>query len=347
MRAGRENGLVFPNTTGTSGQTLVTNGSGGFTWGTPLSLTGDAGDILFNTGSAIGAAQFVNVENGYLKLMTGLPGVGGAGGAILGSKDLGTRIMPAFVGPNGLDTTIQPHMGRNKVFMISPTSAATTVSVLGGIPAPTLLVPIARTPSATSMMTSLTRIGFATNASTTTNLVAGIRIPTLMWMRGPSSGIGGFHLQCTFTIPDTVATTNKRMFIGLYGTLATPTNVDPAGLLNTIGVGKISGNNNLQLISNSGSGTATLVDFGTGFPATGVNTGAVYLLTLFSPAGGTFVGWRIDRLDTSTTLSGTITSSAAMPVSTSMMAFTAWVTNNGTANITGFDLSNLYVETDN
>lgn len=347
MRSGKENGLLFPNTPGTSGQVLTSNGAGVITWATPATPPapgGDTGDLQFNNAGVFAGAANANVENGYLKIITGLPTSSAAGGVIIGAKDLGTRIMPSFVGPNGLDTTIQPHMGRNKVYMIMPTVSAAAVTTFGGLPTPVLLNSVARTPASTNMLTSVNRIGFMT--STTAGTLAGVRTGALMWMRGTANGIGGFHLQTTFGIPDTSTTSTKRMFIGLYGTVAAPTNVEPTSLFNTLGVGKISSSTNLCIISNTSSGTGTAVDLGSGFPATGA-VNAVYLFTLFSPAGGSFVGWRIDRLDTGTTQSGTITSTSAMPANNTMLCYTAWCTNNGLTNATGFDFSQLYLETDN
>lgn len=354
MRSGRENGLLFPNTIGSSNQILVNNGSGVLVWSDVLStvgtntvyhsgnIPGQAGDLIFNGGSGLSNAAFASIENGYLRLETGLPNAAqAAGGMILGTKDLGSRVMPAGVGVYGLDYTIQPHIGRNKTSMMMPIAGATAPSLWSMASQTVVGTATARTPAAGSLLAATRRISFVTN--TVTASLAGHRNGTLQWWRGNLAGAGGFHYMHSFGISDAATISSKRLFVGLIGSTSAPSNVEPNSLTSLVGVCKLSSSSNLAIITNDASGTATTVDLGSNFPGTG--TTLMYTLTLFAPPNGNFIGWRIDRLDAAFVASGTITTD--LPPSTTFLTQSAWICNNTLATQGGLDLINFYIETDN
>jgi hypothetical protein len=62
----------------------------------------------------------------------------------------------------------------------------------------------------------------------------------------------------------------QRFFAGLsnmYGT-ATPTNIDPINMINSVGVAKLQGSPNLHFLWNDATGVASTVDLGSGFLGT-------------------------------------------------------------------------------
>ena len=306
-------------------------------------IPGDAGDMVFNSGTGLGNAQFAQVENGYLRVLTGLPTVSASGGVAIGAKDLGGRIMPAFVGPAGLDVTVQPHIGRNKVTMMMPIVAATAPS-LWGLAAQTVVgTATARTPASGSVLAGTRRVSYI--SSTTAGTFAGYRNPSLQWWRGNQAGAGGFHYIHSFGISDSTTISTKRMFVGLVGTTNAFTNVEVNTLTNIIGVCKLAGSTNLFMVNNDGSGTAVTTDLGSNYPGTG--TMLMYTLTLFAAPNSSTIGWRMDRQDIAgiTPIVGTFSSD--IPASTTFLTSNAWVCNNSLAVSAGLDLVNFYVETDN
>lgn len=353
MRAGKENGFLLPNSVGTSGQVLTSNGSGVLSWSTPLSLQGDAGDLLFNNGGTIGASAFVNSENGYLKLITGLPNISNSGGVVMGSKDMGGRIMPAWVGPMGLDSTAQANLGFNRIVQIVPVAGSTTPTIIGQSITATGTA-TARTPATTNYFTSLSRLGFVGSANLTGS-ISGYRTGTQWWRGGGISNAGGFFFTCTFALTNSAAQASGRAFVGLYASTAAIATggVEPTTLTNAIGIARSVNSNNWMIYGANGTANSTLVDLGSNFPAGTINTD-FFRLVLFAPPGGNFVGWKVTRLnaiDSTTsqpyTASGTITNTALMPVNTAFLAAYGW-SSTGTLNGTsGIDLIGLYVETDN
>jgi hypothetical protein len=86
-----------------------------------------------------------------------------------------------------------------------------------------------------------------------------------------------------------------RMFMGLYSAAADIGNVNPSTLLNMVGIGFDSGQTTLRLLRNDGSGTATAVDLGAGFPTT--RSQVLCELILSAEPNGSDIRYRIERLN--------------------------------------------------
>jgi hypothetical protein len=281
------------------------------------------------------------LKAGNVRLDEEVPSVSAENSVTLGARNLAGRMMPAFIGPSGLDATLQAHIGRNKISMLMPIVGASAPSLWGLAAQAIIGTAGSRTIASTSLLASLRRIGYLSGTSSTSG--AGYRNPTLQWWRGNFPNAGGFHYHHTFGIVDSTVNGSKRMFVGMLGSTAAPTNVQPNTILNTLGVCKMAGSNNMQMVCNSGSGTGTLVDLGSNFPATGSNL--VYTLSLFSPPNGSFVGWRLDRQDQTFTASGVFNSN--IPASDQFLTTSAWAVTNVTGPTVSIELINFYVETDN
>lgn len=353
MRSGKENGILFPNTFGSSGQVLTSNGSGVISWATPASLPvpgGDVGDLQFNNNGVFGGSPYANIENGYLKLMPNLPNVGGTGGVTMGAKDLAGRIMPAFVGPFGLDCTVQAGFANNRIAMLVPVIGATSPTAIGQTATATGTA-TARSLATTNMFTSLPRVGYV-GTSGATGSIGGFRT-NQQWWRGSVTNAGGFFYACTFALTNAAAQASGRAFVGLYSSTAGSSNVEPTTLTNAIGMARSTTTSNWVIYGANGTANSTLIDLGTNFPAGTVSTD-IYRLMLFCPPNGTSVGWRVQRLnanDSTTgqpyTASGTITNSAQIPANTAFLAAYGWSSTGTLAGTAGIDLIGLYVETDN
>jgi hypothetical protein len=144
-----------------------------------------------------------------------------------------------------------------------------------------------------------------------------------------------------FAPEDAAAVSGARMFVGLHTSVAGATNVEPNTLTSILGVCQLSTSNNLHLINNDGTGTATTVDLGASFPANG-NT-AAYELTMWCPPNESFVGYRIERLDTGDVSEGTWTTD--LPPNTTFLARRAWRTNNAQALAVKMTIISIYAET--
>lgn len=352
MRAGKENGIVLPSTSGTTGQVLISTGPGTLGWNTPLTIGGSSGDVQFNSSSALAGASSVKIENGYLRITTGLPNNSATGGVIIGSKDLAGRIMPAFVGPSGLDCTVQTHLGRNRISQLAPIVNSTSFTAIGqAITA--LGTATARSLSTATFYQSLPRLGMV-GSSGVTGSISGWRTTNTQWWRGNTTNTGGFFFSHTFGISNAVAQANGRAFVGLINSTSQPSNVEPTTLVNCVGMVRLNANTTWGIYSSSGTaaGTAGYIDLGSNFPANTINTD-VYRLTLFAPPGASYINYRVERLNVVDangnmmySASGTISDTAYLPANSVFLAAQSWVSTGTLSGTSGIDMINFYVETD-
>ena len=198
----------------------------------------------------------------------------------------------------------------------------------------------ARNVATTNLLTSTRRLGYVSAA--TAAALCGARNAAAQFWRGNAAGLGGFKLVIRFAPSDAAAVAGARMFVGLSTATGAPTNIEPNALTNCIGLCQLSTSNNLHLVYNDASGTATTVNLGANFPANG-NT-AAYELTLTAAANGASVAYSVKRLGTAFEATGTL--STDIPANTVLLAIQLWRTNNATALAVGLDLISLYVETD-
>ena len=344
---------MIPAASGAAGQVLTSSGSANVAWATPMGVGGDSGDIQFNNNGTLGGALYANIENGYLKLSSSLPTSSGSGGLAMGAKDMAGRVMPAWVGPMGLDSTAQANLGFNRIAQIVPVIGSNAPTLIGQTITATGTA-TARTLAATNYFTSLPRVGYVGTASLTGS-ISGFRTNQQWWRGGSVPNAGGFFYTCTFAITNAAAQASGRAFVGLYSSTAAigTGGVEPTTLTNAIGVARSTASNNLMIYGANGTANSTLIDLGSNYPAGTVSTD-FYRLVLFAPPGGTFIGWKITRLnaiDSATnqpyTTGGIVTNSAQMPATTAFLAAYGWSSTGSLNGTSGIDLIGLYVETDN
>lgn len=257
-------------------------------------------------------------------------------------RPVGGRQMPAFVGPSGVDTALQPFFGRNKIGIIKPTGNATTITVLG-ISAPTATGTATTTSVATTnLFTRMRKIEYlVTTASATA--VAGFRVPAGQFtVGGTSAEFGGFHLVTRFGPATGLATATRRCFVGMANSTAAPTDVQPSTITNIVGCGWESADTNIQIF-HRGTGAITKIDTGIARPS--VDRTSVLELDLFSRPGTTqSVLYEVRNLTTNQSFTGTITTN--LPTTTTLLAPRGWVSVGGTSSVIGLGLMSLYIETD-
>ena len=263
--------------------------------------------------------------------------------ALFGRRVAG-RMLPAFAGPSGLQSSLQALIARNKVGIWIPPGNATTVPGVFGIAAMTATgTATARNVATTNLFTRLRRLGYV--SAGTAGSLAGIRQPALQYTTGDGAGLGGFFMVIRFGVA--AFTSDMRMFVGLRATTAAPSNSEPSVFTNSVGVGCGAADSNLSIFY-GGTSAQTPIGLGANFPAKTANTD-VYELALFAPPGATgTIHYEVTRLNTGDVATGTLSGGAAvLPDSTVLLtALMAWVSNNATATAVGLDVASFYIETD-
>ncbi len=271
-----------------------------------------------------------------LQFTTTTPGVPSQGVNIF-SRRRALRNLPAFVGPSGLDSMMQPFLGSNMVAVARPRGNATNVDGFGFTNTANGTATAANV-ATTDLRTSTKRVMYASAA--TANSACGWRNNTAQYYRGDAAGRGGFFLVLRFAV--SLTQTNWRLFAGMTATtggIAAATDI--TALLNLIGVGKNSAHSNYHVIHNDGSGTATAVD--TGIAAGSTTT--YYELRVFCPPNGTTVGVSLQDLGSGTIFEASITTD--MPANTTLLTPQLHMSNGGTAAAVNVDLMGAYMEVDN
>ncbi|MFN0190948.1 MAG: hypothetical protein ACKVP5_03075 [Aestuariivirga sp.] len=258
-----------------------------------------------------------------------------------------SRMLPRFMGPSGLDVTLQPLIASNKIGWWNPPGNSTTVPGVVGFAAPTAIgTATARNVAATNLATRSRRLGYVSAA--TAGSLSGHYSTTAQFTIGALGGIGGFFYVCRFVVSDAAAVSGARMFVGLRNAVAAPTNIEPSsGQTNMVGVAQISTSNNLQIVY-GGSVAQTTIDLGASFPANTLSAD-LYELVLFAPPDTQVIYYQVSRVNTGDIAAGTLSGAVGtvIPAATTFLAHAAWRCNNAQALAVGIDVVSVYIETDN
>lgn len=257
------------------------------------------------------------------------------------------RMMLGVFEPDGDIEIQQPHfmngsIGWNTTYgatttVLTPVGAYRTLSVVG--------TATSRAFGTSNMYARAKKLGYV-SAATAGSLVS-LYTTTGMVTVGNGSGLGGFYKSIIFGISDASAVSGARMFVGVSSTTGAPTNVEPSTLTNSIGVGHGAADTNLKIFY-GGSAAQTPIDLGVNFPSTTLSTD-IYKLELYSTGNSsTNVYYKVTRLNTGNTATGTLTDAGAgvqLPTPTTYLCHTRiFRTNNATALAVGFDFFSDYIE---
>ena len=290
-------------------------------------------------------AKAVSTLAGFLDLEDTAPAAPAANRTRLFRRSLAGRQMPAWIGPTGLETTVQGSLFRNKVGLWQPPGDATTVPGVFGMAALSVQgTATARAVVAGTLLQRARRLGYVSAA--TAAAFGAARLAVAQVTLGDGAGLGGFFSVIRFAFTDPVLVTDARSFVGARNSVAAATNVEPSTLTNSIGVGHGAADANLKLFY-GGSTAQTPIDLGATFSKA---LNIPYELILFaSPNTANTVGWQVTRLDTGATTSGEITGTATVIPQSSMLMtpFSLMRTNNATAASVALDIISLGFDTDN
>lgn len=274
-----------------------------------------------------------------LPAQSSTPPAPGAGTLNIYNQPSAGRQMLRAIGPSGLDTIVQPALFGNGVLMLSPntTSNMDTIGTVAPTTVGTMSTPVL---TSTSLRTSSRRSQVLSAA--TANSVAAIRIAYASVWRGSSAGLGGFFFRTRFATGSSVAT--QRLIVGLTSaTTAIATTQDPQALTNCVFLGNGTGDTNLQIMANDGSGTCQKVDLGANFPS--FTAEQVIDVTFFCAANSSTIGYSVTLLNDGSTATGTL-SGSELPVNSTFLAPHVYMNNGGTAAAVTLDIMKLYIETD-
>lgn len=321
------------------------------TWAAPPSGSGSpggtTGEIQFNNAGAFGGAADAEIEGGQLRLPAiATPAAPAAGGVKLFGRDVGGRILPAIIGPSGLDTSLQPFFGRNKIAYFSPAGSGGADSQIAIVINATGTAQTTAV-ATTNLVTYMRRREWAVTTAATT-AVAGLRGGGNQFgLGGTAAGLGGFFLVWRWGFGRGPSTTGGtlRGFAGMTATTVAPTDVNPSSLLNMCGMGCDAADANLQFMRNDGAGTATKTDLGANFAKPTTNDSTMYELVLFARPGTTqSLTYLCTNLVNGATASGTVTSD--IPATTTLLNINSYASVGGTSSVIGFVTNLIYIETD-
>lgn len=302
----------------TNGVLLTRNASGG--WSAAVNVGIDADGDLLMTEETTPTTPAANKVKLY-------------------ASSIADRSMPTFVNASGNASPLQPFIGSKSICAWRPVANGNTMQTLG-INATAQGTPTARAPATTNLFTSTPRIGYVSAAGA--GNTGGARFVTPYLWRGNGAGLGGFHASFRFGWSDAALVATGRGFVGLIGSGALPTDVDPSTLTNLIGVGCNNGDANMQLYA-AGAAAQARTDLGASFPANTVSTD-VYELHLYCAPNSAVIDYQLTRLNTGASTSGTISAAANLPSDTTLLTPTFWRGNGGTASAVAVDIAGYYSE---
>jgi hypothetical protein len=307
---------------------------------------GVSGALQYNNAGAFGGAADVGIEDGQLRLSAiATPTAPAADGLKLFGRKMGGRMMPAFMGPSGLDSSVQPSFARNKVGFFQPAGNGGADAQIGLVVSATGTA-TSENVATTNLFTYMRRRSWRVTTAST-SATAGIRGGALQWtLGGTGAGLGGFHMVWRWGPATGVATATHRAFVGMRNSTAAPTDVNPSTLTNCCGMGYDSADANIQFLYNDGSGTATKVDLGSGFAKPNTDLTSVYEVALFAPPGTTqTLNYEVTNLVSGAVATGTVTTD--LPSTTTLLTPYSYMSVGGTSSVIGFATMGLYIESDN
>lgn len=253
------------------------------------------------------------------------------------------RRVPAFVGPTGQDSALQPALFSNRVNMLTAVPQSTAFQALGGMPAPAFYgtASNAAAPSAASFFASLTRQRIAGGASGATQCGFRSGYP-VHFSSTPNKGGFFWVLRCGVNLGQSGG--GRGMF-GLSTFSTAIPNQDYTGFTQMVGFGWAQGETTMKFVCNDQFGSPTVVDLGANFPTTNYGT-YFYEFRMFAPSGGgQQVYWSATRLNDGLVTSGSANSD--LPTVDVFMYTHAIYGTTTTVTGNSLDVQSLYIETDN
>lgn len=306
--------------------------------------------VQFNNGGTLAGAGNVEIDNNDLQIKKGVPTTPPADYVKIFSQSLANRILPASIGPSGFGAALQPSMWRQKISRWNAAASTVLAPAIDGMPTQSVLgTPTLRSVATTNLLTRSRRLGYV--SAETAASFCGHYGNSAHWTTGDGAGVGGFFYSCRFAASDAAAVSGARMFVGMRNPPSTPANAEFNSLANHIGVAQLSTDATQLFFVCRGSAGGSAMALGTNFPpmsAEGATNGVLYDLTIYAPPNSAgVVHMRLERVGTPYVAEESFSAGATyVPNATTLLAHSAFRTNNATALACGIDISSVYVETD-
>lgn len=278
-----------------------------------------------------------------LNFLAATPTTPAANSVGLFGRKVAGKMLPAFIGPSGLDSAIQASFARNKVAQFSALPGSAALTTATGMALTATGTATIKNPASTNLYTQTKGVEALVTVAATT-AVAGFRSTIAAYWRGSRVGEGGFFFVCRFGLATGVATSTRRAFVGLMASTAAPTDVNPSTNVNMCGMGLDTGDANWSFMHNDAVGAATKIDLGVGFAKATADRTGVYEIAMFCAPNGTEIFYECtDQVDGSV-VTGSVTTD--LPVNTTFLTQKMYASVGGTSSVIGIMLSSLYIETD-
>lgn len=255
------------------------------------------------------------------------------------AHDMAGRRFLDYVGPSGLDLSVQPAMFNSTICMLVSSSGTTTPIGWGSTytarNSGTGAAQSSGTRATTNALTSMVRTNYGTG--TTATGASGIQTTDPIAWRGNSAGLGGFYFTARFGIETFQAA--QQVFIGLSANNAALAG-EPSALANTIGIGKDSTDSNWFVISRDAT-TATKTATGIA-----VTAGQVLDFFMYAPANGSSVTFEIFNPVSGVVLVDNTVVTANLPVSTTFLYMQAHTRSTSGTTAKVLSINRLYFESD-
>jgi hypothetical protein len=252
--------------------------------------------------------------------------------------------------PSGIDTPMQPALFGNNVVMYMPNTGTTAGINLGS---PWAVGTTIAHPAPTAGIYTQMKRTTSTNVVTTQNQALGVSSivsTAAQFWRGNSAGLGGFFFFARFGIETLSAASPNatRMFVGLQSGTTNILVSDTVPAISCIGLwhDTTDGANVINLLTKDGStGTKNTL---TGSPTTPYSTGQGYDFYLYAKPNDSVIYYRLDNLNTATTLVDSSVTTT-IPAAATFMGPVVGM-SNGTANTVastvGIGVNRIYIESD-
>lgn len=307
------------------------------------STSGSNNSIQFNNNSSLGGADNVYVDSGDIMLAVNNSATTPSSGNVKLITTSNTGVTGLnVVEPNGLITHLQASLGQKKVsrFITKGNSTTTETSglSLGGIGTATSV-----DVDFTNMHMFVKHLDYRAASSSTA--VAGLQGSSKQYGRGDIDRVGGVTMYVRFgpSIGIDTATT-YRMFCGFIRTTSSPSDSDPSGQTDCVGVGIDTADTNLQFMHNDASGSATKVDLGANFVRDIVPQTKMYQLILHCKANGDSYYYNFTDLSSNVTTSGSVSSD--IPAKTTLLTPRLYISVAGVTTAIGMAIADIFIESD-
>lgn len=279
---------------------------------------------------------------------TSTPTVPAAGLMKLWARSRGGRVLPAVMGPSGMDALLQPLLVTNGTQIYIPVENATANTIIGGpavtatgtATAATFTAPT--TSTAAALHLSAKRIDYLVTTAATT-AVAGWRQARNTFAMSSAAKMGGFFMVARFSPATGGAVATRRLFCGVSSSTSAPTDVQPSSLTNALGVGYDAADTNWQIF-NAGSVAGGKTNTGIARPST--DRPGIYEVSIFCPPGSLTPTIEFADLFAGSRFQASFSAGTGVPANGTALSARGWASVGGTNNVIGFTAFGTYVETD-